>query len=120
MLRYGNVEKTLSGAEKDASSNRMEILAMFETLSLLKEPCEVTIFTGNEYICDSIAKGWVYSWKSKNWKKNKKKPTAHADLWEKLLPLLGKHQITTCYSENSEELSQCRELAHEERDNFNQ
>ena len=93
VLVYGEKEKELSGAEKDTTNNRMELTAVIEALSALKQPCNVVLTTDSKYVCDAITKGWVYSWKKNGWRKSDKKPALNVDLWEKLLPLLETHNV---------------------------
>ncbi|MFR6064806.1 MAG: ribonuclease HI [Eubacterium sp.] len=93
VLVYGGKEKELSGAEKDTTNNRMELTAVIEALGALNQPCDVVLTTDSKYVCDAINKGWVYSWKKNGWKKSDKKPALNVDLWEKLLPLLEKHNV---------------------------
>lgn len=93
VLRYNNVEKELSGGEADTTNNRMELTAVISALEALKEPCEVSLTTDSKYVCDSILKGWVYSWQKNCWRKSDKKPALNVDLWEKLLSLLKKHKV---------------------------
>lgn len=93
VLVYGGKEKELSGAEKDTTNNRMELTAVIESLGALNQPCNVVLTTDSKYVCDAINKGWVYSWKKNGWKKSDKKPALNVDLWEKLLPLLEKHNV---------------------------
>lgn len=93
VLVYGGKEKELSGAEKDTTNNRMELTAVIEALGALNQPCNVVLTTDSKYVCDAINKGWVYSWKKNGWKKSDKKPALNVDLWEKLLPLLEKHNV---------------------------
>lgn len=93
VLVYNNVEKQLSGSEKETTNNRMELTAVIEALKALKEPCEVKLTTDSKYVCDAINKEWVYSWKAKGWKKADKKPALNVDLWEKLLELLEIHKV---------------------------
>lgn len=93
VLVYNGIEKELSGFDKDTTNNRMELTAVIEGLKALKEPCEVKLTTDSKYVCDAINKGWVYSWKSKGWKKADKKPALNVDLWEQLLELLDKHNV---------------------------
>ena len=71
----------------------MELTAVIEALSALKEPCKVHLTTDSKYICDAINKEWVYSWQSKNWKKSDNKPALNVDLWQKLLELLKVHEV---------------------------
>ncbi len=93
VLVYKGKEKEISGGEAQTTNNRMELTAVIEALSALKEPCEVTLTTDSKYVCDAINKGWVFSWKNNNWKKADKKPALNVDLWEKLLSLLEKHKV---------------------------
>ena len=94
VLRFGSAEKELSGGESSTTNNRMELTGVIEALSALKEPCNVLLTTDSKYVVDSITKGWVYGWKKKGWIKSDKKPALNVDLWEKLLPLLEKHDVT--------------------------
>lgn len=94
ILRYKGVEKELSGGEHETTNNRMEMTAVICGLKALNEPCEVDIFTDSKYVCDSVQKGWVYSWKKNNWRKADKKPALNVDLWEEMLLLLEKHKVT--------------------------
>jgi len=94
VLRFGMHEKELSGGEAHTTNNRMELTAVIEGLKALKEPCEVVLTTDSKYVCDSVVKKWVYGWKKKGWKKSDGKPALNVDLWEQLLPLLEKHQVT--------------------------
>ena len=94
VLRFGAHEKELSGGEANTTNNRMELTAVIEGLKALKEPCAVTLTTDSKYVCDSVLKRWVYSWKAKGWKKSDGKPALNVDLWEQLLPLLEKHKVT--------------------------
>ena len=93
ILRYNGHEKELCGGEKETTNNRMELTAVIEGLSALKEPCEIELFTDSKYVCDAVVKRWVYSWKNNGWKKADKKPALNVDLWEKLLQLLDTHKV---------------------------
>lgn len=94
ILVYNKREKELSGSAAETTNNRMELTAAINALEALKEPCEVTLTTDSRYVCDSVTKGWVYSWKKNGWKKGDKKPALNVDLWEQLLPLLEKHEVS--------------------------
>lgn len=94
MLRYNNNEKLISGSEEMTTNNRMELSAVVNRLSALKEPCQVTLTSDSKYVTDSVSKGWVYSWRKNGWKKADKTMALNVDLWEQLLPLLKKHDVT--------------------------
>ena len=93
ILRYNGHEKELCGGEAETTNNRMELTAVIEGLSALKEPCEIELFTDSKYVCDAVTKRWVYSWKANGWKKADKKPALNVDLWEKLLELLDTNKV---------------------------
>lgn len=93
VLVYNKIEKELSGSEKETTNNRMELTAIIEALSALKEPCEVILTTDSKYVCDAINKQWVFGWQKNGWRKADKKPALNVDLWEKLLALLQVHKV---------------------------
>ncbi len=94
ILRYKNTDKEISGGEAQTTNNRMELTAVIEALKLLKEPCEVTLWTDSKYVADGLGKGWAAGWKKNGWKKADKKPALNSDLWDELLTLNDKHTIT--------------------------
>ena len=94
VLRFGSREKELSGGEKETTNNRMELTAAIEGLSALKESCDVRLVTDSKYVADGITKGWAESWQKNGWRKADKKPALNPDLWEKLLMLIKKHNVT--------------------------
>ena len=48
ILRYGGIEKELSGAVAETTNNRMELTAFIEALRQLKEPCEVRLCSDSQ------------------------------------------------------------------------
>lgn len=93
ILRYGQVEKRLSGGEKMTTNNRMELTAVIRALGALKEKCHVVLTTDSKYVCDGINKGWAASWKKNGWRKSNKKPALNPELWDELLTLNEKHEV---------------------------
>ena len=93
VLRYNGQEKELCGGEPSTTNNRMELTAVIEGLSALKEPCDVTLTSDSKYVLDAIEKGWARAWKRNGWRKADKKPALNADLWDKLLTLLDIHTV---------------------------
>lgn len=94
ILVYNGIEKELSGGEASTTNNRMELSAAIAALSALKEPCDVTLTSDSKYMIDGITKGWAKSWKSKGWRKADKSPALNPDLWDELLNLIDKHNVT--------------------------
>ena len=94
VLKYGGQEKELSGGEPETTNNRMELTAVIEGLSALKEPCEVELCSDSTYVINSIQKKWVYNWQRKGWRKSDNSPALNVDLWQRLLPLLETHKVS--------------------------
>lgn len=93
ILTYKETEKIIKGKEEYTTNNRMEMTAVIEGLRLLKEKCDVLVVTDSKYIVDSIGKGWVYSWKNRNWRKSNNEKVLNVDLWIIMLDLLNKHNV---------------------------
>ena len=93
ILRYGAHEKELSGGEAQTTNNRMELTAVIQALSLLKEPCQVVVHSDSKYIIDAIQQGWAKKWQANGWMRNKKEKALNPDLWQQLLQLLEVHQV---------------------------
>lgn len=53
----------------NTSSARMEIRGALKALQLIEiKSLPVTLYCDNQYVVNSIAKGWAYKWESENWK----------------------------------------------------
>lgn len=97
ILRYKGNEKELSGGAADTTNNRMEITAALQALIALKEPCNVTLYSDSQYVCNALKLGWAKKWKANNWMRNKKEPALNPDLWEKLLEQYDRHNVTVVW-----------------------
>ena len=93
LLRYGAVEKELSGGETLTTNNRMEMMAAIMALEALKRPSVVCLSTDSLYLKDGITR-WITSWKRNGWKTADKKPVKNVDLWLKLEAALERHQVS--------------------------
>jgi ribonuclease HI len=92
ILRSGETEKELSGAEALTTNNRMELMAAIAGLEALKKPCTVTITTDSVYVKDGVTK-WIHGWKKNGWKTADKKPVKNEDLWKRLDLAQAQHQV---------------------------
>ena len=92
ILRFGEVEKELSGGDANTTNNRMEMLATIRGLEALVRPVSVDIYTDSTYVRDGITK-WIHNWKRNNWKTSAKKPVKNDDLWRTLDGLMEKHDV---------------------------
>ena len=93
ILRYGEHTREISGGEAETTNNRMEMTAVLSALRMLKEPCRVHLVSDSRYVIDALQKGWAWGWKKKGWVKSDKKPALNADLWEKMLVEIAKHDM---------------------------
>ena len=113
-------EKELSGGERETTNNRMELRAVIEALSALKEPCEVELWTDSQYIARAINEGWLAGWKRRGWRR-KEGELKNPELWQALDALLGEHRVTVNWlrgHDGQEQNERCDALAVAERDKF--
>src|SRR3990172_1593804 len=73
LLRFGEHSRELFGWAMATTNNRMELLAVIEGLSALKECCQVTIVTDSEYVQKGITL-WIDGSKRKGWTTKGKDP----------------------------------------------
>lgn len=94
ILVYNGKEKIISGGDVHTTNNKMELLGVICAIEALTEQCGVTVYTDSKYVVDGIEKGWAKSWQKNNWiKSSDKKPALNADLWERLLNAISKHEV---------------------------
>ena len=93
VLLYGSHRKELSGGAPSTTNNRMELTAVIEALKILKEPCQVALYSDSKYVIDALEKGWAWGWKRRGWVKSDRKPALNPDLWEELLQLTQIHTL---------------------------
>jgi len=92
ILKYGKVQKEISGCHLDTTNNRMEMMAVIEAMRQLKKPCRIKVVTDSEYVVNGMTK-WLNGWIKKNWVNSRKKPVLNRDLWELLKKLSDPHEV---------------------------
>lgn len=91
----GTSNKEISAFVPYTTNNVMELKAVIAGLSALKKDgVDVIIRSDSKYVTDAFNKGWITNWEKNGWKTAGKKPVAHKDLWEKLIALVSKHNVT--------------------------
>ncbi len=93
LLRYDQVEKTLSGFEAHTTNNRMELMAAIVALESLTRGCVVALTTDSQYVQQGISL-WMANWKRRNWKTANNQAVKNQDLWQRLDAVSALHQIT--------------------------
>ena len=91
ILMYEQVEKEISGFEKETTNNQMELKAVIEALKLIKYECDLEIYSDSAYVVNAFDKGWIYNWEKNNWKTADKKDVKNKEMWLELYTLLKGH-----------------------------
>ncbi|WP_395708693.1 ribonuclease HI [Reyranella sp.] len=92
ILRFGERERELSGAEPATTNNRMELMAAIAALETLKRPCTVHLTTDSNYVRDGVTK-WIHGWKRNGWRTADKKPVKNMELWQRLDAARANHEV---------------------------
>ncbi|OGT63818.1 MAG: ribonuclease HI [Gammaproteobacteria bacterium RIFCSPHIGHO2_12_FULL_45_12] len=92
LLRHDQHEKILSGAERETTNNRMELMAAIQALAALTVSSKVELYTDSQYVQKGISE-WLSGWKQRGWVKADKKPVKNVDLWQALDREAKRHKI---------------------------
>lgn len=87
----GKRVEEFSNGFSNTTNARMDIMGITEGLKKIIEPSNITIYSPNGYVIDTLSKGWLAKWKLNGYKKKK-----HVDLWIKLDKIItsGSHKIS--------------------------
>lgn len=110
VLRYGDSEKELSGAEAHTTNNRMELLAVVEGLRALSKPCMVEVVSDSSYVVKGINE-WLVAWRKREFKKVK-----NPDLWKDYIAAAHGHIVKATWVRGHEghvENERCDKLARD-------
>lgn len=91
ILMYNDYKKEISGYSPETTNNVMEMTAVVEALKLLKEECEITIYSDSAYVVNAFLQKWIKGWIANGWKTSNKKEVKNKELWQEMLDLLNKH-----------------------------
>ncbi|QGM98209.1 ribonuclease HI [Methylocystis parvus] len=92
ILRFGDVEKELSGGEAATTNNRMELMAAIMSLEALTRPCAVDLYTDSQYVRGGVT-SWIKGWKTRGWKTADRKPVKNVELWRRLEAAEERHDV---------------------------
>jgi ribonuclease HI len=88
ILLYKGQAKEISGAERNTTNNRMELLACIKALETVKNrSLPVAVFTDSAYLANCLLQRWYVRWRKNGWQTAGKKPVENKDLWLRLLAL---------------------------------
>ena len=91
----------------------MEMMAVIEGLTILKEPCEISIEIDSQYVKNGVTE-WMSGWKRRGWKTAAKKPVKNQDLWQKIDAALAQHTVNWKWVKghaDHDDNNRCDELA---------
>lgn len=111
ILRFGNVEKIVSGGMANATNNQMELLAVIEGLAALKEPCDITLISDSSYVIKGINE-WLEGWKRKDFAKVK-----NPEMWQRYVEVSKNHKVHGIWVRGHDghvENEMCDKIAKEE------
>lgn len=92
LLRYGKIEKVISGGEAETTNNRMELMGAISALEALTRSCGVRITTDSQYVKQGMEQ-WLARWQANGWRTSDKKPVKNQDLWQRLALAVARHQV---------------------------
>jgi ribonuclease HI len=93
VLLLGTHERELSGAERGATNQQMELRAAIEGLRALRHPCRVALHCDSSYVVECFRQGWWKRWQENGWRNSKRQPVGNRALWEELLELTAVHAV---------------------------
>ncbi|MDD2216495.1 MAG: ribonuclease HI [Eubacteriales bacterium] len=95
ILEYKNHRKEIFGGERNTTNNRMEMAALLNGLKAIKKNDQtIWVFSDSSYLINCFRNKWYENWYRNDWKTANKTPVENRDLWEKLLMLVQKHNIS--------------------------
>ena len=91
IIRNGKRVEEFSNGFSYTTNARMDIMGITEGLKKIIDPSNITVYSPNGYVIDTLSKGWLQKWKLTGYKKKK-----HVDLWIKLDKILNdcSHKIS--------------------------
>jgi ribonuclease HI len=94
ILIYKGYRKEFKKGFVNTTNNRMELLAVITGLEMLKEPCDVILYSDSAYVVNAFNQHWIDNWASNGWRKGKNSPLKNVELWKKLYQLTKIHHVS--------------------------
>ena len=113
------VERIISGTIADVNNQRVQLLAVAESLDALKSPCTVELITYSQYVIKGMTE-WISVWLENGWLTSKRQPVKNADLWQRIYAASEKHQINFIWRQwdgDNDEDQRLHNLVAEVREN---
>ncbi len=94
ILKPGGPPRELCGGFQRTTNNRMELMGCIVALETLTGNDNIILHSDSRYLVDAVNKGWARSWRRKGWRKSNGAQALNIDLWERLLGLLDRRNVT--------------------------
>ena len=88
-----NLYKEISGIVRSTDKNRMELVAIANALSTIKEESTVFVLSDSQFVVNGFNRGWVANWKSNGWVRGQNKKVFNVDVLDYILNAEKKHTI---------------------------
>jgi ribonuclease HI len=94
ILIDGGREREVSGGETSTTNQRMELRAAIEGLGAVDGRRRVALHSDSAYLVNCFRDKWYVRWRQNGWRNAQKKPVENRDLWEALIALAERHDVT--------------------------
>ena len=86
--------------EQNTTYHRMSMIAILAGLRMLR-PCEVTVYTPDQFLVTTINEGNMDKWKREEWRRPHGKEIKNKELWQELSEQMEKHCVSLEFSEST-------------------
>ena len=83
-----------SGTAHNTDKNRMELVAIANALSTIKEESSIFILSDSQFVVNGFNRGWIANWKSNGWVRGKNQKVFNIDVLDYILNASKKHSIS--------------------------
>jgi ribonuclease HI len=90
----GGREREISGGEPSTTNQRMELRAVIEALRAIPGRRRVAVYSDSAYVVNCFRERWYARWQKNGWKNAQNKPVGNRDLWEALIALSDRHDVS--------------------------
>ena len=90
----GGREREISGGEPSTTNQRMELRAVIEALRAIPDRRRVAVHSDSAYVVNCFRERWYVRWQKNGWKNAQNKPVGNRDLWEALIALAERHDVS--------------------------
>ena len=90
--KKGPAVKAQIETEQNTTYHRMSMIAILVGLRMLR-PCEVTVYTPDQFLVTTINEGNMDKWKREEWRRPHGKEIKNKELWQELYEQMEKHRI---------------------------